>query len=188
MSRALAVDGTRHRDEIERFSRFVVKGPRASDCWIWVGAIADDGYGRFWVGRPGGPAVVRAHRYAYALAHGRIGGDEVGEHQVCDNPVCVKATAGRDTHILAGGHAENMASMGRKGRGGGGRLRGWGRLDKAGRAARSRALRAAVVDGWDAAAVTRALGRPVVGSGETPLFEFDEIAADVRGDGHSSRL
>lgn len=174
MSRALAVDLTRHRGEIERFWRFVVKGPLVSDCWIWVGAIADDGYGRFWVGRPDGPAVVRAHRYAYALAHGCIGDDEVGEHRVCDNPVCVKATTERDTHILAGGHAENMASMGRKGRGGGGRLRGWGRLDKAGRAARSRALRSAVVDGWDAPAVTRALGRPVVGSDGSALFEFGD--------------
>ena len=179
---ALAVDAAGHGGEIDRFWRFVVKGPAASDCWIWTGAIADDGYGRFWVGRPGGPAVVRAHRYAYAIAHGSISGAEMGEHQVCDNPVCVKATTGRDTHILAGGHAGNMASMGRKGRGGGGRLRGWARLDKAGRAARSRALRAAVVDGWDAAAVTRALGRPVVGSDGPALFEFDDVTTDRDGD------
>lgn len=170
---SLVVDAVRDRGEIDRFWRYVVAGPGDRDCWIWVGAIADDGYGRFWIGRAGGPAVVRAHRYAYALAHGAIGVDEVCEHQRCDNPVCVRATADRHTHITAGTDSDNMASMGRKGRGGGGRLRGWGRYDKAGRAARSRALRAAVADGWDAAAVTRALAAPVTGQGESALFDVD---------------
>ncbi|WP_420367101.1 hypothetical protein [Curtobacterium sp. L1-20] len=31
----------------ERFWSHVVKGPAPADCWIWTGAIGDDGYGRF---------------------------------------------------------------------------------------------------------------------------------------------
>jgi hypothetical protein len=30
-------------DELDRFFRKVIKGPAPDDCWIWVGAIADDG-------------------------------------------------------------------------------------------------------------------------------------------------
>ncbi len=40
-------------DELDRFYRKVVKGPRPDDCWIWTGAIADDGYGRFAIRRDG---------------------------------------------------------------------------------------------------------------------------------------
>jgi hypothetical protein len=33
---------------VDRFWSYVVKGPSLDDCWIWTGAIAEDGYGRFW--------------------------------------------------------------------------------------------------------------------------------------------
>jgi len=54
-------------DEIDRFWSRVVKGPRAADCWIWTGAIADDGYGRLWVQsrlHQVQPRVLRPHRVA----------------------------------------------------------------------------------------------------------------------------
>lgn len=34
-------------EDVERFWTHVVKGPRETDCWIWTGAIADDGYGQY---------------------------------------------------------------------------------------------------------------------------------------------
>ena len=50
------------------------EGPRETDCWLWAGggtaAIADDGYGRFWVARDGRQRVLRPHRVAWALAEG----------------------------------------------------------------------------------------------------------------------
>jgi hypothetical protein len=38
----------------EHFWSHVVQGPAPADCWIWTGAVGDDGYGRFWVPQPGG--------------------------------------------------------------------------------------------------------------------------------------
>ena len=57
--------------EGERFWSHVVKGPDPDSCWLWTGAVADDGYGRFWIG-PGKAArrVVRAQRYAYTAITG----------------------------------------------------------------------------------------------------------------------
>lgn len=37
-----------NRHEEKRFWEKVIKGSGPSACWIWVGAIGDDGYGRFW--------------------------------------------------------------------------------------------------------------------------------------------
>jgi hypothetical protein len=42
----LRVDLAEHASEAERFWAKVVRGPGERDCWIWTGAIADDGYGR----------------------------------------------------------------------------------------------------------------------------------------------
>lgn len=156
--RVLAVDPGVHAAEVARFTRFVVHGPGPRDCWLWVGAIADDGYGRFWLNRNGHTQVVRPHRYALALARQVVlRGDQLVLHEVCDLPLCVRAEA-VGGHLEVGTQAQNLAQMGRAGRGGG---RGWPHrwygLDRAQRAARSRALRAAVRDGWDTAAVREAL-------------------------------
>ena len=80
------------RVEVARFGAKVVRGPGPADCWLWTGAIADDGYGRFWIRRNGVVRVVRPHRYALALAL-QVGLDdvEVAEHAVCDVPICVGA-------------------------------------------------------------------------------------------------
>lgn len=49
----------------ERFWSYVVKGPNPEDCWLWAGAVADDGYGRFSVTTNGSRRAVRPHRFAY---------------------------------------------------------------------------------------------------------------------------
>ncbi len=35
--------------DVERFYSHVLKGPEPDSCWLWLGAISDDGYGRFWL-------------------------------------------------------------------------------------------------------------------------------------------
>ena len=58
---------------VARFRSKIVAGPEAHDCWIWTGAIGDDGYGRFWTPTPdGGQRMIRAHRYALALLTGSL--------------------------------------------------------------------------------------------------------------------
>ena len=149
--------------EVARFYRYVVKGPSPRDCFWWVGSIGDDAYGRYWVKRDGRQRVVRPHRYALALALGRpLADTEYALHEVCDNPLCVRAwgepgTADRP-HVVVGTQAQNLAGMGAKGRGGG-RTPPWHRseIDRAGRVARSRRARDALRNGWDAEALHSAL-------------------------------
>lgn len=158
-----------HVAELVRFASFIVGGPEPRDCWVWMGALGDDGYGRFWLGRPGRD-VVRANRYAVAggaaigvavdaaaagvlgavalqaelrrqeIIGGWIGADVVAMHD-CDNPACVRPAV---KHARAGTQAENLAHMSRQNRG-----RYWVGQEVAARAARSRRLREALADGWD---------------------------------------
>ncbi|WP_228767761.1 hypothetical protein, partial [Pasteurella multocida] len=133
------------------------------DCHFWTGSISDDGYGRFWLMRDGRQRVVRPHRYALMLELGRpLTDSEFAIHEVCDNPICVRATtsiAGRP-HVVAGTQSQNLAGMSAKGRGGGrGQSWHWYGPDRAARAARSKALREALRNGWDADAVESALLR-----------------------------
>src|SRR5699024_9865486 len=70
-----------------RFWSHVVKGDDPGDCWIWTGAISDDGYGRYWTTAGGRQKVLRPHRYVYQL----ITGQEPQGHILheCDFPLCV---------------------------------------------------------------------------------------------------
>lgn len=158
MPEPLAVGGP---SEVARFDSFVVRGPFESSCAIWTGAVADDGYGRFWLMRGGKQRVVRPHRYALARALGAPLGDDVTALHMCDNPICVHVTlsgAERVRHVVDGTQSVNLLEMAAKGRGGGRRQRGlWFGPDRAARAARSRRLREAVRHGWDEDAVQSAL-------------------------------
>lgn len=110
---------------------------------------------------------MRPHRCALALArHLPLGEDHIVLHEVCDLPLCVRAEP-NGGHLEVGTQAQNLAQMGRAGRGGG---RGWPHrwygLDRAQHDPRSRALRDAVRDGWDPGAVRKALE----GAGQPALF------------------
>lgn len=122
-----------------RFSTKVVQTPA---CWFWVGAIADDGYGRFHAdeGR-----IVRVSRCVLAACTGPLPHDLVAEHRVCDEPLGTRLS-----HLRASTQAENLQTARRRDRAGNGhRL---GSADKRGMAARSRAIRDALRDpagpGW----------------------------------------
>ena len=57
---------SRHADSVTRFWSKTARGAD-SECWLWTGALDQDGYGIF---HPIGRERVRAHRYAYELLIG----------------------------------------------------------------------------------------------------------------------
>ncbi|WP_236567334.1 hypothetical protein [Nocardia sp. CY41] len=146
--------------ERARFEAKVVRGPGRDDCWIWIGGIGDDGYGRFWIRRDGRAQVVRPPRYAVALYVGTVPAGRYAMHDECDNPICVRAMQvdDRRPHVVLGTQQQNLTTMGRRRRSHGGRPV-WlhDGLTRAQRVARSRALREAVRSGWDEDAVRAAM-------------------------------
>lgn len=112
--------------------------------------------------------MVRTSRYAAAAAlQGEVlaAGDLV--LHLCDLPLCVRAVtatdieAGVGAHIVLGTQGENMRRMAFMARGGGRRAIATHGAGLTARLERSRALRAAVRDGWDDDAVQAALlGQP----------------------------
>ncbi|KNC20007.1 hypothetical protein AC792_03215 [Arthrobacter sp. RIT-PI-e] len=138
------------RIETERFWEKGVKGPRLQDCWIWVGAIADDGYGRFWVPRDGGQRAVRPQRYAYEHLTGETLHPGIALMHMCDVPLCVHASTGGDSHLLPGTQALNMLDRSRKGRHANASTFRWRGVGRAQFHAQSVQLRAALLEhGWN---------------------------------------
>lgn len=89
-----------------RFWAHVIRGPDAEDCWVWTGAVGDDGYGRLWTAQ----RVLRPHRYSYVLAGGELAPHEPLLHQ-CDFPLCV-----RPDHTYRGTSSQNMLERSARGR------------------------------------------------------------------------
>ena len=136
-------------DTIQRFWAHVVRTP---DCWIWTGAISGgDGYGRITWRRDGVSRTMSVHRFALLLAHGDDTTCLVGEHR-CNEPLCVRVHA---QHVIPSTQAANLQYAVSCGRAGAHRAGSDGRT----RAERSRAVRAAVIDGWDPIAYARAAGQ-----------------------------
>lgn len=106
----------------------------------------------FYLTRSGVGSCVRAHRYALAMALGRVEARVLGLHE-CDNPLCVQVSP---QHVVEGHQDDNMQRMARMRRGGGRYVISRGNA-LAQRRARSVALREAVRGGWDPDAVQAAL-------------------------------
>ena len=156
--------------ESARFWEKVIKGPDPSACWIWTGAIGNDGYGRFWTQtETGTQRMLRAHRAAAEIIYGSeaIAGKLVTH--LCDNPLCVRAELSTTGHLFVGTHAENMTEREARGRG---NLHNplWRHQGRAARAASARLLRAhTLMYGYDQHQVDE-LMRGIIMPGQQSLF------------------
>lgn len=75
-------------------------------CWIWQGYRLPGGYGQFGIVSD---RMKLAHRVAYALYKGHLGGLDVCHK--CDTPSCVNPD-----HLFLGTHRQNILDMHAKGR------------------------------------------------------------------------
>lgn len=82
----------------KRFWKWVVRESN-EECWIWVGRVDKDGYGRIGVNYK----MLRAHRFSYELYVGKIPPDMLVRH-TCDNPPCVNPD-----HLVLGTSIDNVA-------------------------------------------------------------------------------
>ncbi|MCP1415715.1 hypothetical protein ACX800_22730 [Paenarthrobacter nitroguajacolicus] len=150
------------RDEARFWSK-VIKGPWENDCWLWTGAVADDGYGRYWIKTAKGQQAVRPQRFAHLLLTGEQLDPDTKLLHSCDIPICVRATGGPDSHLLPGTQAENLIDRTQKRRHANAHSWRWRGVGRANFAAQSRQLRDALKEhGWDESVI-----RPLM-SGHDP--------------------
>lgn len=90
-------------DIVGRFWAKVQKNAE-NECWPWLAAKFENGYGAFSIGG----RLLKAHRVAYELTFGAPR-DKVLHS--CDNRPCCSPG-----HLRDGSHAENMAERGAKSR------------------------------------------------------------------------
>ena len=73
-----------NRIEIQRFQKFI-ELDIISGCWLWKGALNEDGYGIF--NRTTHPRKTSSHRFAYEFWNGKIPDGLVLDH-LCRNIKC----------------------------------------------------------------------------------------------------
>lgn len=76
-------------------------------CFLWLGEVDKDGYGKLHVARTG---TRVAHRIAWQRAHGKIPCGALVCHR-CDTPSCVNPN-----HLFLGSQRDNIRDAVRKGR------------------------------------------------------------------------
>jgi len=84
-----------------------------SQCWEWVGATLNTGYGVMNVNGK----IILCHRISYVLANGFLD-DKMFVCHSCDNPKCINPA-----HLFTGTQLDNMRDMARKDRSGRAKLK-----------------------------------------------------------------
>lgn len=79
------------------WERFWAKVER-HECWLWIGAVNDSGYGAIWDGR----RLVYAHRLSWKL-HGFTVSDDLTIDHLCFTRTCVNPA-----HLEAVSHQVNV--------------------------------------------------------------------------------
>jgi hypothetical protein len=97
--------GARFLSKIETCGPIV--RPELGPCWTWQASLVPGGYGQFALGR----RIVRTHRLACELAHGKPSADAPCAIHACDLRHCV-----RPSHLRWGTWRENSADMVSRGR------------------------------------------------------------------------
>lgn len=93
----------KHRPIEERFFEKVSKGLDADDCWTWMAALNDGGYGV--MGGEDTSKTILAHRFSYEFHNGPIP-DGLEPDHLCRNHACVNPS-----HLEPVTHAVNMQRM-----------------------------------------------------------------------------
>ena len=97
------------RSVAERIDGLSIPEPN-SGCWLWLGVLADNGYGRIGVQVGGNWRVKSAHRVSWIEANGDIPEGMSVLHR-CDVRCCVNPD-----HLFLGTQLDNMRDMHAKGR------------------------------------------------------------------------
>ncbi|MCW2133361.1 hypothetical protein [Arthrobacter sp. VKM Ac-2550] len=146
-----------------RFWPKIIKGRRENDCWLWTGAVGDDGYGRYWIKTASAQQALRPQRFAYLLLTGEHLPADIKLLHTCDIPLCVRATGGKDSHLYPGTQADNLRDRSQKRRHANAHTWRWRGTGRTNFAAQSRQLRDALKEhGWDESVI-----RPLM-SGHDP--------------------
>jgi len=81
------------------------------ECWPWTSHRDADGYGQVQFRLDGSKMKHRAHLVALCLEVEKDIPQDVVVRHSCDNPPCANPS-----HLLTGGHADNVADRDRRGR------------------------------------------------------------------------
>jgi len=92
--------------------RFMRKVDKSGNCWIWMAAKNEKGYGKFSVGR----SMKRAHRFSWEMVNGPIPAGALLDHR-CHNRACVNpdhlrlATASQNQENRSGAQRTNATGI-----------------------------------------------------------------------------
>lgn len=79
--------------------RFWAKVDKTGDCWLWTGALTDQGYGNFWVSGKN----VYAHRFAWELLQSLVPLGQKLDHRTTCPKHCVNPE-----HLRVTSHKQNL--------------------------------------------------------------------------------